>query len=600
MTAQILPVESSGLTQVQNSLRVSQTFATRLGNATYENFVGQYVLRPNLTRHWLALVERKKEYSDLKEKCRVPPAGDNYAAASSELNSMCMRSYGRTILFSSRLSTPPESKALTSLYTPRKSRLTIRASSRIDIPSFPSIALIICQRLGVSIVLANCSTVGNIRLVPIKSPLIARAASDAASRKATSTGITFTVINLIASPPQLLDISPEAAYQVFYSSEGYRVFPFTNMLVVALAPFVVVTHNAHFIDDIGEAVLVVVQTAFYWWHNLQNADCRKSILSNLNPCIHQLNGGHRLPLLIDVNNNINKGVMKAITSKKSYSELPNGRKKQGSNAAPLFVNLPGSFLAVVYVFGLVSFCFGYLVFLRRLSRNFNRHASITHAEKFRDFSSSSAAAICSSILYEKRIFFVAVLLVFGFFGMATPRVVWCSVDNFRQGEVNVIDLYQDNLSELTQTEAVKKHLRTDGGLGYVNPAPYKTGAGIGTPKLTKATPDAESVFFVVCYTRHFMAWCAIHPQGLRCRLAGLLTHHAAHNGAVRVSYAGFSPFFPVSNSTSRRRIMVALAGQPQGWPVPFVPGSSNPVNVTAPIEIGTSSGDSLTRTKEAA
>ncbi|WP_226312342.1 ash family protein [Salmonella enterica] len=136
--------------------------------------------------------------------------------------------------------------------------------------------------------------------------------------------------------------------------------------------------------------------------------------------------------------------------------------------------------------------------------------------------------------------------------------------------------------------------------GYRYPALYKTSAGIRTPKLTKATPDAESVFFCVRYTRHFMAWCAIHPQGLRCRLVGFLTHHAAHNGAMCVSYAGFTPFFRVSGSTSRRRVMVTLAGQPQGWPVPFVPGSSNPVNVTAPIEIRTSCGDSLTRTKEAA
>ncbi|HFW3713951.1 TPA: ash family protein [Salmonella enterica subsp. enterica serovar 6,7:y:-] len=136
--------------------------------------------------------------------------------------------------------------------------------------------------------------------------------------------------------------------------------------------------------------------------------------------------------------------------------------------------------------------------------------------------------------------------------------------------------------------------------GYRYPALYKTSAGISTPISKKATPDAESVFFVVCYTRHSMAWCAIQPQGLRCRLAGLLTHHAAHNGAVCVSYAGFIPFFPVSNSTSRRRIMVTLAGQPQGWPVSFLPGSANPVNVTAPIEISTSSGDSLTSKKEAA
>ncbi|EEE1376008.1 ash family protein [Salmonella enterica subsp. diarizonae] len=97
-----------------------------------------------------------------------------------------------------------------------------------------------------------------------------------------------------------------------------------------------------------------------------------------------------------------------------------------------------------------------------------------------------------------------------------------------------------------------------------------------------------------------MAWCAIHPQGLRCRLAGLLTHHAAHNGAVCVSYAGFIPFFLVSNSTSRHRIMVTLAGQPQGWPVSFLPGTANPVNVTAPIKICSLGGDSLTSKKEAA
>ncbi|EHG2775683.1 ash family protein [Salmonella enterica subsp. enterica serovar Durham] len=66
-----------------------------------------------------------------------------------------------------------------------------------------------------------------------------------------------------------------------------------------------------------------------------------------------------------------------------------------------------------------------------------------------------------------------------------------------------------------------------------------------------------------------------------------------------VSYAGFTPFFRVSGSTSRRRVMVTLAGQPQGWPVSFLPGSANPVNVTAPIDICTSSGDSLTSKKEA-
>lgn len=230
---------------------------------------------------------------------------------------------------------------------------------------------------------------------------------------------------------------------------------------------------------------------------------------------------------------------------------------------------------VVQPFGSVLCCRGDLIFPRCISSNFIRQASITHAEKFCDFSSSRAAAICSSILYEKRMFFVAVLLVFDFFGMATLRVVWCFVDNFRQGEVNVIDLYQYNLSELTQDDSVKKHLRTHNGLGYVNPAPHKSGVGRGNPCKLKATPDAASVFFVVCYMRHLMAWCVLFNVGSY----SVITHNGTHRAAL---------------------IMVTLAGQPQGWPVPFSAGISTPVNVTAPIERGNSGGDSLIKLKEAA
>ncbi|ECF6591385.1 hypothetical protein FOM45_05565 [Salmonella enterica] len=104
--------------------------------------------------------------------------------------------------------------------------------------------------------------------------------------------------------------------------------------------------------------------------------------------------------------------------------------------------------------------------------------------------------------------------------------------------------------------------------GYRYHALYKTSAGIGTPKQQVATPDAKSVFFVVRYTRHSMAWCAYLMTG--CPQA--LDHATVHR------------------ATS---IMVTLAGQPQGWPVPTCAGSSNPINVTAPIEIGTSGGDSI-------
>ncbi|EAO1439730.1 hypothetical protein EYS80_02705 [Salmonella enterica] len=135
---------------------------------------------------------------------------------------------------------------------------------------------------------------------------------------------------------------------------------------------------------------------------------------------------------------------------------------------------------------------------------------------------------------------------------------------------------------------------------YAYPALYKTSAGIETPKLTKATPDAASVFFVVRYTRHSMAWCVLLiPVSIRIARMST-THHAAHNGTICGCCVRLRPAIDAQNRISRRPIMVTLAGQPQGWPVSFVPGSLNPVNVTAPIEIETSRGDSLTRTKEAA
>ncbi|HCL5065992.1 TPA: ash family protein [Salmonella enterica] len=46
-------------------------------------------------------------------------------------------------------------------------------------------------------------------------------------------------------------------------------------------------------------------------------------------------------------------------------------------------------------------------------------------------------------------------------------------------------------------------------------------------------------------------------------------------------------------------IMVTLAGLPKGRPVPDNAGISTPVNVTAPIERGNSSGDSVNLLSEA-
>lgn len=138
-------------------------------------------------------------------------------------------------------------------------------------------------------------------------------------------------------------------------------------------------------------------------------------------------------------------------------------------------------------------------------------------------------------------------------------------------------------------------------MAYAYPAPYKTGVGICTPCKQVATPDAESVFFVVRHMRHFMAWCVIRQRSYNRRSVALLAYHAAHDGAMCSNRcAGLAPNPLTPKSTPRRPVMVTLAGQPQGWPVPTCAGSANPVNVTALIEICTSGGDSIYMQVEAA
>lgn len=137
-------------------------------------------------------------------------------------------------------------------------------------------------------------------------------------------------------------------------------------------------------------------------------------------------------------------------------------------------------------------------------------------------------------------------------------------------------------------------------LAYVYPAPHKTGAGRGNPNMLLATPDAESVFFCVCYMCHSMAWYAIQQGSYNRRFPAFLSYHAANNGAVYCLPFGVSlpllvrvTVIPRANSTSRRQIMVTLAGLPKGRPVSSNAGISTLVNVTAPVERGNSIGDSV-------
>ncbi|ELO3636699.1 host cell division inhibitor Icd-like protein [Salmonella enterica] len=102
----------------------------------------------------------------------------------------------------------------------------------------------------------------------------------------------------------------------------------------------------------------------------------------------------------------------------------------------------------------------------------------------------------------------------------------------------------------------KKGLQPDPHPVYGYRAPAKSGAGCRNPENTKATTDANSVFFIVAMS------------------------------------------VPTYSSVQiRSESMVMLIGQPFGWPVSFVSGIPTPVSVTTNPECRNSGGDSL-NTKE--
>ncbi|EEY6227947.1 host cell division inhibitor Icd-like protein [Escherichia coli] len=94
---------------------------------------------------------------------------------------------------------------------------------------------------------------------------------------------------------------------------------------------------------------------------------------------------------------------------------------------------------------------------------------------------------------------------------------------------------------------------------YISPAGVNPPAGRENPCKHMATQDAPSVFFIVVISAHL--------------------HSAAYGRTVS---------------------MVALVGQPKGWPVSLCAGFLTPASVTAPYERENSGGDSLNLHEEAA
>ncbi|EDV5020292.1 ash family protein [Salmonella enterica subsp. enterica serovar Ball] len=184
----------------------------------------------------------------------------------------------------------------------------------------------------------------------------------------------------------------------------------------------------------------------------------------------------------------------------------------------------------------------------------------------------------------------------------TPNHHNLNVHNKQQENRNRVKFMKNNITSGGGVNVFEiNRLRWLAVMSYAYPAPYKTGAGRENPKLLEATQDAESVFFVVRYMRHSMAWCVIRQRSYNRRSVALLAYHAAHDGAMCSNRcAGLTPNPLAPRSTPRRPVMVTLAGQSQGWPVSSNAGILTPVNVTALFERENSGGDSLNLLEEAA
>ncbi|WP_426099208.1 host cell division inhibitor Icd-like protein [Providencia sp. PROV200] len=131
---------------------------------------------------------------------------------------------------------------------------------------------------------------------------------------------------------------------------------------------------------------------------------------------------------------------------------------------------------------------------------------------------------------------------------------WDNSDNLKHGEFTPFD--KGEFSHLCKNFD-DNHFTFLLTFGYSKNALTKSSVRICTLNQLTATHDAPSVFFCVYAYAHLLNAVLYRPNS-----------------------------------------MVMLAGQPQGWLGSVNSSSANPVSVTTPIEICTSSGDSLTKLTE--
>src|SRR5665647_2677838 len=163
--------------------------------------------------------------------------------------STCTASYGNSILPSAVLSsTPHASKACTSPCTALTSRPVRRAASRMVTGPAPLRAWIRSNRFPPKVCISDCGE-EKLYLGPCACPVsMARTASARLSvREQTSIVSVFMVV-----PPNVIQ---KIGHQLARGAEFINAICFPFVPVIALACLVVVSHDAHTIDHVSQAVL---------------------------------------------------------------------------------------------------------------------------------------------------------------------------------------------------------------------------------------------------------------------------------------------------------------------------------------------------------
>lgn len=208
-----------------------------------------------------------------------------------KVNSKCMSSYGKITPFSPFSITPWVISFLISECTALTSRLTRRATSRIETSPSPVMDLIIAIRLGDSVSWSK-SQLRNER----KCPLVDSSPSVAAMNRELISSIvvtrTFSVV--IVLPSVLSDISPEISKKLLDGSKRGRDLFVADVLVIAFSSLIVVTQDTGVINNVGQSVFVIVVTGSYCRINLPDNQFSPGVTGEGDYLSHDCFRWHRL------------------------------------------------------------------------------------------------------------------------------------------------------------------------------------------------------------------------------------------------------------------------------------------------------------------